>query len=32
MEFDCGWEELARKGAELVAWPVLIPGQLPMIL
>lgn len=25
MEFDRGWQELARKGAELVAWPTQSP-------
>jgi predicted amidohydrolase len=25
MEFDLGWDELARKGAELVAWPSASP-------
>jgi len=25
MEYDYGWEELARKGAELVAWPTQSP-------
>ncbi|HZT32299.1 MAG TPA: carbon-nitrogen hydrolase family protein [Bryobacteraceae bacterium] len=25
MEFDSGWRELARKGAELVAWPTQSP-------
>jgi hypothetical protein len=25
MEFDRGWDELARKGAELVAWPSASP-------
>jgi predicted amidohydrolase len=25
MEFDYGWQELARKGAELVAWPTQSP-------
>jgi predicted amidohydrolase len=25
MEFDYGWEELARQGAELVAWPTASP-------
>jgi predicted amidohydrolase len=25
MEFDYGWKELARKGAELVAWPTQSP-------
>lgn len=25
MEFDYGWQELARKGAELIAWPTQSP-------
>jgi predicted amidohydrolase len=25
MEFDAGWEQLARKGAEIVAWPTQSP-------
>ena len=25
MEFDYGWNELARKGAELIAWPTQSP-------
>ena len=25
MEFDRGWQELARKGAELIAWPTQSP-------
>lgn len=25
MEFDQGWEEMARKGAELIAWPTQSP-------
>ena len=27
MEFDRGWQELARKGAELVAWPTQSPQR-----
>lgn len=26
MEYDYGWKELARKGAELVVWPTQSPG------
>lgn len=26
MEYDYGWRELARKGAELVVWPTQAPG------
>jgi predicted amidohydrolase len=26
MEFDYGWRELARKGAELVVWPTMSPN------
>ncbi len=25
MEFDRGWQELARQGAELIAWPTQSP-------
>lgn len=25
MEFDCGWQELERQGAELIAWPTQSP-------
>jgi hypothetical protein len=28
MAYDDGWETLARKGAELVLWPTMSPGQI----
>jgi predicted amidohydrolase len=28
MEYDEGWEELGRQGAELVIWPTQSPGQI----
>jgi len=30
MAFDAGWEMLARKGAEIVAWPTQSPGIVKM--
>ena len=29
MEFDYSWNELARKGAEIIAWPTQSPADVP---